>query len=64
MGTTFLFNALQTFATALSILDFDISKTVDNTLLEIPVFNLNRNMPKDVPVLLAGVFLMAFATYV
>lgn len=55
-------NASRTFGTAL--LDFDIPKTVDNTLLEIPVFHLNRNMPYDVIVLRASVFLIAFSVHV
>lgn len=42
-GFLTLCNALRTFETALLILDFNILKTGDNTLLEIPVTNLDRN---------------------
>lgn len=41
-------------------LDLEMLKMVESTLLESPDFSLNKKMPKDVRVVLAGVFLTSF----
>lgn len=41
-------------------LDLEMLKMVESILLESPDFSLNKKMPKDVRVVLAGVFLTSF----
>lgn len=60
----FLFNILWIFVIVFLMFKFDILKIVDIILFEILVFNLNRNMFKDVFVFFVGVFLKVFVIYV